>query len=177
MNHLYERERAVTIRAVSEAARLCRAVGAGISPEVLAKKDKSPVTVADFGSQALICRALAEAFPDDPGHRRGRRGRAEAARRTQRSSTRCVRHVRARPDAAGDDAGAASTPTRSVDWIDRGGASHYRDRFWTLDPIDGTKGFLRGEQYAVALALVVERSGRGRGAGMPQLADRAEASS
>ena len=39
-------------------------------------------------------------------------------------------------------------------WIDHGGAVHYRERFWTLDPIDGTKGFLRGEQYAVALALI-----------------------
>lgn len=28
--------------------------------------------------------------------------------------------------------------------------------FWTLDPIDGTKGFLRGEQYAVCLALIVD---------------------
>jgi 3'(2'), 5'-bisphosphate nucleotidase len=27
-------------------------------------------------------------------------------------------------------------------------------RFWTLDPIDGTKGFLRGGQYAVCLALI-----------------------
>ena len=27
-------------------------------------------------------------------------------------------------------------------------------RYWTLDPIDGTKGFLRGDQYAIALALV-----------------------
>jgi len=27
-------------------------------------------------------------------------------------------------------------------------------RFWTLDPIDGTKGFLRAEQYAVCLALI-----------------------
>jgi 3'(2'), 5'-bisphosphate nucleotidase len=27
-------------------------------------------------------------------------------------------------------------------------------RYWVLDPIDGTKGFLRGEQFAVALALV-----------------------
>lgn len=27
---------------------------------------------------------------------------------------------------------------------------------WVLDPIDGTKGFLRGEQYAVCLALVVD---------------------
>jgi 3'(2'), 5'-bisphosphate nucleotidase len=25
-----------------------------------------------------------------------------------------------------------------------------------LDPIDGTKGFLRGEQYAVCLALIVD---------------------
>ncbi len=29
------------------------------------------------------------------------------------------------------------------------------ERFWTLDPIDGTKGFVRGDQYVVALALVL----------------------
>jgi 3'-phosphoadenosine 5'-phosphosulfate (PAPS) 3'-phosphatase len=28
------------------------------------------------------------------------------------------------------------------------------DRFWCLDPIDGTKGFLRGGQYCVALAFL-----------------------
>lgn len=27
---------------------------------------------------------------------------------------------------------------------------------WALDPIDGTKGFLRGEQFAVCLALIVD---------------------
>src|SRR6185437_11214597 len=27
---------------------------------------------------------------------------------------------------------------------------------WTLDPIDGTKGFIRGEQYAVCLALIID---------------------
>jgi 3'(2'), 5'-bisphosphate nucleotidase len=31
------------------------------------------------------------------------------------------------------------------------------ERFWALDPIDGTKGFLRGDQYAIALALVENR--------------------
>src|SRR5262249_17263124 len=66
MSESYIREREVAIRAVCEAARLCRAVRAAIAPEALAKKDQSPVTVADFGSQALICRTLAEAFPDDP---------------------------------------------------------------------------------------------------------------
>ena len=39
------------------------------------------------------------------------------------------------------------------DWIDAGNGDVAK-RFWTLDPIDGTKGFLRGDQYAVALALV-----------------------
>ena len=33
----------------------------------------------------------------------------------------------------------------------KGGSS---GRFWALDPIDGTKGFLRGEQFAVCLALI-----------------------
>lgn len=27
---------------------------------------------------------------------------------------------------------------------------------WTIDPIDGTKGFLRGGQYAVCLAFIVD---------------------
>src|SRR4051794_10265746 len=62
----YEREQELAIRAVREAAGLCRAVRRQITTDVLAKADLSPVTVADFGSQALICRALAEAFPADP---------------------------------------------------------------------------------------------------------------
>jgi len=31
-----------------------------------------------------------------------------------------------------------------------------RTGFWTLDPIDGTLGFLRGGQYAVCLALIID---------------------
>ena len=31
----------------------------------------------------------------------------------------------------------------------------YNLGMWCLDPIDGTKGFLRGGQYAVCLALLV----------------------
>ncbi|PJF18020.1 hypothetical protein PSACC_02163 [Paramicrosporidium saccamoebae] len=30
-------------------------------------------------------------------------------------------------------------------------------RFWTIDPIDGTKGYLRGGQYAICVALVVDQ--------------------
>lgn len=28
--------------------------------------------------------------------------------------------------------------------------------FWVLDPIDGTKGFIRGGQYAIGLSYVVD---------------------
>ncbi|PWT84485.1 MAG: hypothetical protein C5B57_04745 [Blastocatellia bacterium] len=38
--------------------------------------------------------------------------------------------------------------------IDQGRAAP-ADRFWTLDPVDGTQGFVRGDQYVVALALMV----------------------
>jgi len=154
MNQLYEREQAVAIGAVRAAARLCRAVGAEISPEVLAKKDKSPVTVADFGSQALICRALAEAFADDPVIAE------EDAAELRRSAgvpvlSQVVKHVGAAWDESGGGAGDEIGSEQVCRWIDHGGASDYGERFWTLDPIDGTKGFLRGEQYAVALALIV----------------------
>ena len=147
MKHAFERERRIAIEAVCEAARLCKAVQAEITREALEKKDKSPVTVADFGSQALICRMIREAFAGDPII-------AEEDSAELRSvenaglAERVLNHVRRlRP--------AANAPA-AWDWIDYGSAADFSDRFWTLDPIDGTKGFLRGEQYAIALAVVVE---------------------
>jgi 3'(2'), 5'-bisphosphate nucleotidase len=44
-----------------------------------------------------------------------------------------------------------------LDAIDQGNsAGGAKGRIWALDPIDGTKGFLRGGQYAVCLALIVD---------------------
>jgi 3'-phosphoadenosine 5'-phosphosulfate (PAPS) 3'-phosphatase len=40
-------------------------------------------------------------------------------------------------------------------WIDRGSEREHSQRFWTLDPIDGTKGFLRRQQYAVPSAAIL----------------------
>ena len=49
-----------------------------------------------------------------------------------------------------------SLSTQAVcDLIDRGGGEAEK-RFWALDPIDGTKGFLQGDPYAIALALIVD---------------------
>ena len=42
-------------------------------------------------------------------------------------------------------------------------------RFWTLDPIDGTKGFLRREQYAICLGLVEKGTVTAAAMGCPNL--------
>jgi 3'(2'), 5'-bisphosphate nucleotidase len=135
----------VAIAAVIEAAQLCVAVRSEIvGVDALEKGDRSPVTIADFGSQALICRRLKAAFPDDPivGE--------EDSRDLQR------------PENAGELAQVTeyvrrfhphTLPETVCEWIDAGNGS-VSDRFWTVDPIDGTKGFLRSDQYAIALALI-----------------------
>jgi 3'(2'), 5'-bisphosphate nucleotidase len=48
---------------------------------------------------------------------------------------------------------AETSPGEVCRWIDAGNGA-VSTRFWTLDPIDGTKGFLRNDQYAIALALI-----------------------
>ena len=62
----FENELAVALHAVRQAALLCQSVRKEMAPGTLSKADLSPVTVADFGSQALVARELARALPADP---------------------------------------------------------------------------------------------------------------
>ena len=56
----------VALRAVRLAGRICTKVHRTlVTVETIEKKDKSPVTVADLGSQAAISLALQRAFPGD----------------------------------------------------------------------------------------------------------------
>ncbi len=143
----YQREFDVAIHAVRRAARVCASVQKTLGSSALRKEDRSPVTVADFGSQAVVCHALQEAFPEDPVI-----GEEDSAALRLPENESVLDKV---TEAAGQ-ALPAATPASVCAWIDRGNAVGYSDRFWTLDPIDGTKGFLRGDQYVVALALIVE---------------------
>ena len=141
----YTEEKRVAIEAVARASELCRAVRIEMaSVDSLEKGDKSPVTVADFGSQALVCQHLTTAFPYDEivGE--------EDATDLQRPENgpklaQVTQYVqRFHP---------AATPEAICRWIDAGKGA-VTERFWTLDPIDGTKGFMRNDQYAIALALI-----------------------
>lgn len=139
----YKTEKEVAISAVIQAAKLCQQVRQDIPP-ALEKQDKSPVTVADFGSQAIICKALKEAFPDIPivGEEDAKELRQDENKATLDKITGYVREMI--PFATTDNV---------LHWIDYGNGN-VSNRFWTLDPIDGTKGFLRQDQYAIALALI-----------------------
>ena len=133
------------LEAVRQASMLVRYVQREMVTPALTKDDRSPVTVADFASQALVARLLAEAFPADPlvAEEDSAALRDPEAANTLKQVTGFVSTYV-----------PGATPQEVCQWIDRGGADHAQ-RFWTLDPIDGTKGFLRGDQYAVALALVI----------------------
>ncbi|QUY43072.1 3'(2'),5'-bisphosphate nucleotidase [Acaryochloris marina] len=140
----YESEKQIAIQAVQAAAQLCEQVRREIVPEAIEKKDKSPVTVADFGAQALICRALSTAFPQDAVV-----GEEDAAELRTPEMAERLAQVTQYVQAIVPDA----TAEQVTDWIDHGNGQ-VASRYWTLDPIDGTKGFLRGDQYAIALALI-----------------------
>lgn len=132
------------IEAVREASLLARRIQREMVTGALTKDDKSPVTVADFAVQALIARRLAEQIPGSTliGEESADALRLEEGIATLDQITNFVRA--AIPDA---------TPEEVCGLIDRG-SGEPPTGYWTLDPIDGTKGFLRREQYAVALGLV-----------------------
>jgi 3'(2'), 5'-bisphosphate nucleotidase len=141
----YYSEKLIAMAAVREAADLCRAVQHELSVASITKTDRSPVTVADFGSQALICSRLRKAYPSDPIIAEETSAMLRLAE-NEKDRTGVIYRVRMlRPDADAEEI---------LEWIDYGDHKDQADRFWTLDPIDGTKGFLRGDQYAIALALI-----------------------
>lgn len=165
------------LQLVADACQITRAVHAALGAAHIEKSDLSPVSVADLTVQAIAGLRLMEQRPgavlvgeessDVLQGESGARALAEVARFAAPFA----------PDATADTVAG---------WVDHG-AGEPGPVFWTLDPVDGTKGFLRGDQYAVALALVengvvqlgllgcpnLDASGRpGRGAGLIAAAAR-----
>lgn len=119
-----------------------------ITPSVWEKKDKSPVTAGDLAVQTLVAARLEEMCPEIPLIAE-ESAELLVSEEGKRFLEIIVEYVgKYLPEI---------TPEKVVKWISRGkndDSLKGAPRFWTLDPIDGTKGFLRKEQYATALALV-----------------------
>ena len=142
-----QNELQAALSAVRLAAKVCESVQAAITDDAMEKKDRSPVTVADFASQAIVCRTLRELFPNDPVI-----GEEDSAELQSPENAAFLERVLAELSAVDITAEAADV----FRWIDHGSAKDFSPRFWTLDPIDGTKGFLRKQQYAISLALIID---------------------
>ncbi|ORY06575.1 3',5'-bisphosphate nucleotidase [Basidiobolus meristosporus CBS 931.73] len=159
----YTQEKAVAIDAVLRASRVCQNVfNKLVSSETITKKDKSPVTIADYSAQAVVNTVLAKAFPNDPivGEEDSKDLHGDAAANMREKIEELANSVLEE----------SQTITQLLAAIDRGCyAGGSTGRHWTLDPIDGTKGFLRGEQFAVCLALIVDGQVRLGVMGCPNL--------
>jgi 3'(2'), 5'-bisphosphate nucleotidase len=132
------------IEAVRLACELCRRVrdsNAGYQ----SKSDASPVTLADYGAQALLCRALLRHAPGD-------------AVVAEEGADTFEQTVGPEEGAwllglVGGLLGERVTREELVRWLGHGRGARTA-RTWVIDPIDGTLGFVNGRAYAVCVGVL-----------------------
>ena len=153
---LYEKEVYVAQLAVQRAALVAQRVFWEKNKGVLSKTDDSPVTIGDFAAQAVIISAIRKNFPQDQivGEEEARPLRENKNLTNQ--IWELVRSANLQDEKANITLGGPIQDVeRMLQLIDEGDSpGGPKGRIWALDPIDGTKGFLRGGQYAVCLALI-----------------------
>ncbi|XP_027163637.1 putative PAP-specific phosphatase, mitochondrial isoform X1 [Coffea eugenioides] len=154
---VYYKHLEAAVDVVERACRLCVHVKKSLfssDGSILEKNDQTPVTIADFGVQALVSLEMSKLFPSIP------------LVAEEDSMFLCTNNlVDAVVDVLADRATSRDKLTQDdvLEAIDRGGKDAYAfgpkpATYWVLDPIDGTRGFVRGSEalYVVGLALVVD---------------------
>lgn len=142
----------------------------------ITKEDHSPVTVADFGAQAIIIGALKHVFPNDNIVGEEDAGKLRQDENLREKVWNLVKQV-CDQDQFDQDIGHIANAEEMMDLIDQGNYSGGpKGRMWALDPIDGTKGFIRKGQYAVCLALIEDCQVVVGTIGCPNLAVKIETS-
>lgn len=102
------------------------------------KADRTPVTVADYAAQAAVGLTLGGIFVGEESASGLESDPALAERALEAARLEWPELER----------------STFLDAIRLGEGATRPEGFWTLDPVDGTKGFLRREQYCVSLAWV-----------------------
>ncbi|KAK7932644.1 hypothetical protein PG985_003356 [Apiospora marii] len=157
-NMAYEKELEVAQLAVQRATRLTKRVFHEKAKGTLSKDDASPVTIGDFGAQALIIAALKANFPSDEIVAEEEAADLRNNEKLRSTVWELVQSAKLEDAKAEETLGGAVQSDEDMlkrldEGASQGGA---KGRIWAIDPIDGTKGFLRGGQYAVCLALMVD---------------------
>jgi len=136
-----------TVKTVARmAASVCQNIRAEMVTPAL-KDGREPVTVADYAAQAVIGHALAANFPDDA---------VLSEERSEEFMLLLNDRQRALVQRFVTDAlGGYVFEEQVCAWLDFGKGKR-GPRTWVIDPIDGTKGFIGGRHYCVAISLMEE---------------------
>lgn len=156
----YEKENEIALDAVRIASTICDKVQAQLmrmDEKSITKGDKSLVTLADYAAQAVIAWRIGQDEPDmkflgeedaDALVNGGEDGKEVLGKITVLVNEAIRAFYPDAKELSDDDV---------VALIDKGkGEGGPVGRHWILDPVDGTLGFVRGDQYAIALALMDE---------------------
>ncbi|CUS13029.1 unnamed protein product [Tuber aestivum] len=153
----YTNERRIAELAIHRASILTERVYNSQVKGTITKGDKSPVTIADLGAQALIISSITHAFPEDSivgeedsSHLRADRPKLDLVWGLVQDSLEATKDQTSELGDIRDD----EEMLAAIDKGNHQGGSV--GRIWALDPIDGTLGFLRGAQYAICLGLMVD---------------------
>lgn len=154
----YSKELNIALLAVQRATLLTKSVFHSHAKGTLNKSDASPVTIGDFGAQALIISALQHHFPQDEIVAEEEAKDLRENEQLRSTVWDLVQQAKLDDASAETELGGGLKSAESMlDIIDKGDSKGgNKGRIWAIDPIDGTKGFLRGGQYAVCLALMVD---------------------
>lgn len=162
----FEKELFVATQAVRRASLFTKRIQAQVissrDTTTITKSDNSPVTVGDYAAQTIIIHAIKNNFPNDKvvgeesaeGLSDG--FLSEILSRVRENDEIFNEHYSSKSNLHFQEASVQSVQEvrDTIDFGNYEGGS--KGRFWCIDPIDGTKGFLRGEQFAVCLALIVD---------------------
>ncbi|EAT87435.1 hypothetical protein HBI56_168170 [Parastagonospora nodorum] len=182
----YSAELQIALDAVHAASLITKSVLRELQNNVGAetKADDSPVTIADFAAQALLISVLHAVYPDDSfiGEESADalRQNQPLADRVWQLVLRAKEHAYAQLDGKSELQGAPRAQTLAFpaskeemfEHIDLGGKGEVtgQGRVWVMDPVDGTATFMQGQQYAVALCLLVDGVQQVGVVGCPNLA-------
>ncbi|KAG6607854.1 PAP-specific phosphatase HAL2-like protein, partial [Cucurbita argyrosperma subsp. sororia] len=163
-NGEYSKELDMAVRVVHLACALCRRVQEGLllvgNDLVKAKDDDSPVTIADWSVQAIVSWILSEYFgsqnvsivAEEDVQTLSKPDSSSLLSAVVKTVNECLAEA---PKYGLQSPARALKTSEILEAISRcnstGGPT---GRHWVLDPVDGTLGFVRGDQYAVALALI-----------------------
>lgn len=108
--------------------------------DIETKNDGTVVSIVDFACQSVIMDGLKKNFPKDS---------VLGEEDVRKIDDKFLNHVKS---LLPDDIDPVSTCSSAITKI-----SDKDERTWVIDPIDGTYGFVNGGNFAIAMALLVNR--------------------